>query len=164
MLVCLTRCSSRPENLNKVGKMATEFTPFASLLGGALIGLSASLLMLGTGRIAGATGILSGALFPSNRSEFTWRAVTIVGMIAAVPILQTLFGIVPNVVPPFGAGQIVFGGLIVGIGVSFASGCTSGHGICGLARLSKRSLIAVMTFMATGFVTVFAIRHMLEAV
>jgi uncharacterized membrane protein YedE/YeeE len=87
----------------------------------------------------------------------------ILGMIAAAPLLALVFGVRPNVVPPFGLGQIVVGGLIVGAGVSLASGCTSGHGICGLARLSVRSLTAVLSFMAAGFVTVFILRHVIGA-
>lgn len=143
--------------------MATEFTPLASLVGGGMIGLSATLLMLGVGRIAGATSIMSGILFPSSGGEFRWRLVMVVGMIAAAPLLAWVFNIRPNVIPPFGLPQIIIGGMIVGLGVSLSSGCTSGHGICGLARLSVRSLVAVVSFMATGFVTVFIIRHVLGA-
>lgn len=143
--------------------MPTDFTPLSSLIGGGMIGLSATLLMLSVGRIAGATGILSGVLFPTSGSEFRWRLVMILGMIAAAPLLALVFGVRPNVVPPFGLGQIVVGGLIVGAGVSLASGCTSGHGICGLARLSVRSLTAVLSFMAAGFVTVFILRHVIGA-
>ena len=143
--------------------MATEFTPIASLLGGGMIGLSATLLMLGVGRIAGATGIMSGILFPTSGGEFRWRIVLVIGMIIAAPVLALIFNIRPNVLPPFGLPQVTIGGLIVGFGVSLSSGCTSGHGICGLARLSVRSLVAVISFMATGFITVFIIRHVLGA-
>ena len=100
--------------------MATEFTPLASLIGGGMIGLSATLLMLGVGRIAGATGIMSGILFPTSGGEFRWRLVLVVGMIAAAPLLAFIFNIRPNVLPPFGLPQIILGGLI-----RFASGIFS---------------------------------------
>ncbi len=141
--------------------MPTEFTPLASLIGGGMIGLSATLLMLTIGRTAGATGIMSGALFPASRAEGTWRLAMILGMIAAGPILAILFGVRPNVVPAIGLPQVILGGFVVGVGVSMSSGCTSGHGICGLARFSLRSLVAVLTFMGAGFVTVLLIRHVL---
>ncbi len=136
----------------------TEFTPFASLLGGALIGLAAVLLMAVHGRIAGMTGIVSGLLVPQG--DWAWRAAFLAGAVAAPAAIVAVLG--PAAIPfeslvplPW----LAVGGILVGIGVTFASGCTSGHGVCGLARLSPRSLVAVITFMATTGITVFLVRH-----
>lgn len=136
----------------------TEFTPFASLLGGGLIGLAAVLLMAVHGRIAGMTGIVSGLLVPQG--DWGWRAAFLVGAVAAPAAIVAVLG--PAAIPfeslvplPW----LAVGGILVGIGVTFASGCTSGHGVCGLARLSPRSLAAVITFMATTGITVFLVRH-----
>jgi uncharacterized membrane protein YedE/YeeE len=138
----------------------TEFTPVASLFGGALIGLSAVLLMAFHGRIAGMTGILSG-LLPPMSSDWAWRAAFVAGAIVA-PILilgvsETAIGYQSPVPMPW----VIVSGLIVGGGVYFSSGCTSGHGVCGMARLSPRSLAATATFMAAAFLTVFVIRHLI---
>ncbi|MFZ5963277.1 YeeE/YedE family protein [Thalassococcus sp. BH17M4-6] len=139
--------------------METVFTPFASFSGGLLIGLGAVLLMLGLGRIFGATGILSGAVFVENREEMTWRLALIAGMILAPGLIFFLTGAMPVLTVPVSPIMIVAGGVIVGLGASLGSGCTSGHGVCGLSRLSVRSLVAVPTFMATAAITVFLIRH-----
>ncbi|WP_299507950.1 YeeE/YedE thiosulfate transporter family protein [uncultured Roseobacter sp.] len=139
--------------------METAFTPFASFGGGLLIGLGAVLLMLGLGRIFGATGVLSGAVFFENRDEMTWRLALIVGMILAPGLIFVLTGTMPEITVPVSPAMIVLGGVIVGLGASLGSGCTSGHGVCGLSRLSIRSLVAVPTFMATAAITVFLIRH-----
>ena len=136
-----------------------NFTPMSSLAGGALIGLAAAMLMIGYGRIAGASGLLAGVVFPQSKSEMLWRAIVIASMIASAPLLAVVFGIKPNVVPPVPLAQVAIGGLIVGVGVTLGSGCTSGHGICGLARFSARSLVAVVSFMLTAFVSVFVLRH-----
>lgn len=136
-----------------------NFTPMSSLAGGALIGLAAAMLMIGYGRIAGASGLLAGVVFPQSKSEMLWRAIVIVSMIASAPLLAVVFGIQPNVVPPVSLAQVAIGGLIVGVGVTLGSGCTSGHGICGLARFSARSLVAVVSFMVTAFISVFVLRH-----
>ena len=136
-----------------------NFTPMSSLVGGALIGLAAAMLMIGYGRIAGASGLLAGVVFPQSKSEMLWRAIVIASMIASAPLLAALFGIRPNVVPPVSLVQVAIGGLIVGVGGTLGSGCTSGHGICGLARFSVRSLVAVVSFMVTAFVSVFVLRH-----
>ena len=136
-----------------------NFTPMSSLAGGALIGLAAAMLMIGYGRIAGASGLLAGVVFPQSKSEMLWRAIVIASMIASAPLLAVVFGIQPNVVPPVSLAQVAIGGLIVGVGVTLGSGCTSGHGICGLARFSVRSLVAVASFMVTAFVSVFVLRH-----
>ncbi len=141
----------------------TEFTPVASLFGGALIGLSAVLLMAFHGRIAGMTGILSG-LLPPMSSDWAWRAAFVAGAIVA-PILilgvsETAIGYQSPVPMPW----VIVSGLIVGGGVYFSSGCTSGHGVCGMARLSPRSLAATATFMAAAFLTVFVIRHLIGGI
>jgi len=143
--------------------MITEFTPFASLSGGALIGLSAVLLMLTLGRIMGATGILAGVLFPSTLQDWGWRAAMLVGMLTGPWAYRFLFGSVPPISVPVSAIMIVVGGFIVGIGVTLGSGCTSGHGVCGLARISQRSIVAVIAFMFSTALTVFVFRHVLGA-
>lgn len=135
----------------------TEFTPLLSFAGGLLIGLSAVALMLFWGRIAGMTAILGGILPPLDR-DWAWKATFLAGAILAPAILSIMNLPVSYAVPvPFAA--LIAGGVITGIGVTFGSGCTSGHGICGLARFSKRSAVATVTFMAFGFATVFVIRH-----
>ena len=139
--------------------METAFTPFASFGGGLLIGLGAVLLMLGLGRISGATGILSGTVFVENREEMTWRLALIIGMILAPGMIFAVTGSMPTLNVPVSPAMIVVGGVIVGLGASLGSGCTSGHGVCGLSRLSIRSLVAVPTFMATAAITVFLTRH-----
>lgn len=141
----------------------TSFTPLASLGGGALIGLSAVLLMLGLGRILGATGILSGLVFAESRGAFAWRAAMILGMILAPAAIYSVTGKMPEISVPVSPLMIGIGGLIVGFGASLGSGCTSGHGVCGLSRLSVRSAVAVPTFMATAALTVFLIRHVFGA-
>lgn len=115
--------------------------------------------MLGLGRIFGATGILSGAVFAENRDEMTWRLALIIGMILAPGLIFAVTGAMPALTVPVSPLMIVIGGVIVGLGASLGSGCTSGHGVCGLSRLSLRSLVAVPTFMATAAITVFLIRH-----
>lgn len=140
--------------------MITDFTPFPALLGGSLIGLAAVALMAFNGRIAGMTGIMTG-LIPPVAADWGWRAAFLLGAIAA-PMLMVLAGghIVAfdsNVPAPW----LIVGGLIVGVGVYFGSGCTSGHGVCGIARLSPRSIVATLTFMATAVATVFVVRHVL---
>jgi len=137
----------------------TEFTPVQSLVGGGLIGLAATLLMLGHGKVLGASGILGGVVFPNGRADFAWKAMVVVGLAGSSLIGIFVFDLSPNVVPPVALWMVAVGGLIVGVGVTVGGGCTSGHGICGLARFSPRSLVAVLTFMATAFATVFLIRH-----
>ncbi len=139
--------------------METAFTPVMSFGGGALVGLAAVLLMLGLGRILGATGILSGAVFVTSRRETTWRVALIAGMLIAPGAIFVVTGTMPEISVPSSPIMIVVGGLVVGLGASLGSGCTSGHGICGLSRLSLRSIVAVPTFMATAAITVYLIRH-----
>ncbi|MBB5515608.1 hypothetical protein FHS89_001620 [Rubricella aquisinus] len=141
----------------------TEFTPFASFGGGLAIGLGAVLLMLGLGRILGATGILSGLLFVEDREEFGWRAALVTGMVLAPGLVFLVTGTLPEVNVPVSPAMIAIGGVIVGFGASLGSGCTSGHGVCGLSRLSARSLVAVPVFMTTAALTVFIIRHVIGA-
>ncbi|WP_127145842.1 YeeE/YedE family protein [Pelagibacterium montanilacus] len=138
----------------------TAFTPLASLFGGALIGLSAVLLMAFHGRIAGMTGILTGVIPPLAR-DWSWRAAFLAGAIVAPALLLASGGIEIGFESPVPAPWLVIGGLIVGVGVYFGSGCTSGHGVCGLARFSPRSLVATLVFMAATFATVFVVRHLL---
>lgn len=136
----------------------THFTPFASLLGGLMIGLSAALLMAFDGRIAGISGIL-GEVLALRRGEIGWRLAFMAGLVAAPLVYRALGGALPFTITP-AVPVLIGGGLLVGIGTRMGSGCTSGHGVCGLARLSKRSLIATLTFMATGIATVFVARHL----
>ncbi len=144
----------------------TNFTPLASLLGGVLIGLSSVMLMLFFGRIAGIIGIAARALqaVAVPAQDWYWRIAFILGLLAAPmaaalvtgdPVEQTVSGNLP---------AMAVAGLLVGFGTALGSGCTSGHGVCGLARLSPRSLIAVLTFMAFGFATVFVVRHVIGGI
>lgn len=133
------------------------FTPLASLAGGALIGLAAALLVLFNGRIAGISGVLGGLLRPV-RGDLGWRVAFVLGLVAS-PVAYAVFAAVP--VPRIDAGwaALLLAGLLVGVGTRYGAGCTSGHGVCGLSRLSLRSLVATLTFMGAGFVTVFVMRH-----
>ncbi|MCR9239142.1 MAG: YeeE/YedE thiosulfate transporter family protein [Alphaproteobacteria bacterium] len=137
----------------------TEFTPWASLSGGVLIGIAAILLMALHGRVAGMTGILSGVIPPLG-TDWKWRVAFLAGAIAAPPIYLLLGGNVSFNVP-VSMVALIIGGLIVGVGVFFGSGCTSGHGVCGMARLSPRSIAATCVFMIATFITVFITRHIL---
>lgn len=139
----------------------TAFTPGASLAGGVLIGLSATLLMLSLGRVMGATGILAGLLQPKSGEDFAWRAVLLAGMVTGPVLVWVVSGEMPAVQVPISTTALVIGGLIVGLGVTYGSGCTSGHGVCGMARLSRRSIAATVTFMAFAFATVFVVRHVI---
>ncbi len=141
--------------------METAFTPLQSLGGGALIGLAAVLLMATVGRVMGATGILAGLLTPVDKADWTWRAVMLLGMITGPVAMMALTGQMPAVQVPISTPMLVVGGLIVGIGVTFGGGCTSGHGVCGMARLSPRSIVATLTFMLTTGITVFVVRHVI---
>ena len=138
----------------------TEFTPLMSLAGGALIGLSAVLLMLFHGRIAGMSGMLQG-LLPPFAKDWGWRAAFMAGAVLAPALIIWLTGWHPAFLSETPDLWLIIGGLIVGAGVQLASGCTSGHGICGNARLSPRSIVATLSFMASTAVTVFVIRHIL---
>lgn len=135
-----------------------HFTPLPSLLGGALIGASALLLWLGLGRVAGISGIL-GALPAVPAAERPWRLAFLAGLVAA-PALLALFVAVPQASAQPGAARLLVAGLLVGFGTRLGGGCTSGHGVCGLARLSPRSIAATAVFMAVAALTVFALRHL----
>ena len=136
-----------------------HFTPFSALAGGAMIGAAAALLILGAGRILGAAGILGGAL-DGRDGEAAWRWSLIVGLVLSPLIARALWG---AAAPVFATHwpALIASGLLVGLGARLGSGCTSGHGVCGLARLSPRSFAATGIFMATAFVTVFVARHVL---
>ena len=138
-----------------------HFTPWRSLAGGALIGLAAAILVVANGRIAGISGILGGLLRPA-RNDWGWRLAFVIGLLAA-PTVYAL--VAPLPVPRIEAGTavLVIAGLLVGFGTRLGGGCTSGHGVCGLARMSPRSLAATLGFMAAGFATVFLVRHVLAA-
>jgi len=139
----------------------TAFTPFQSLAGGVLIGLAAVMLMGTMGRVMGATGILAGILQPSNLSDWSWRVAVLLGMVSGPVAVLAITGQFPAVQVPVSTPMLVIGGFIVGIGVTFGAGCTSGHGVCGMARLSPRSIAATLTFMLTTGITVYVIRHVL---
>jgi uncharacterized protein len=135
------------------------FTPWTSLAGGALIGLAAALFILLNGRIAGISGIVGGLIVPS-RGDIAWRAAFVIGMLAA-PTAWLLVAAAPAMQIDADYPLLIVAGLMVGIGTRYGSGCTSGHGVCGLSRLSLRSLAATFAFMAAGFVTVFIVRHLI---
>jgi len=137
-----------------------NFTPISAAIGGALIGLSAALLMLLNGRIAGVTGILAG-IFDPHGSDRAWRAAFVVGLVAA-PLSAVALGFtMPTVQLPSSLVVISAAGLLVGFGTRLSNGCTSGHGVCGIARLSPRSLIATGIFMAAAMIVVAVTRHVI---
>ena len=136
----------------------THFTPWTSLAGGVTLGFAAALLLLLVGRTLGISGIVDGALTARDR-EFGWRATFLLGLLAAPTALKLfLTPTPPNIETSW--TQLAIAGLLVGFGTRLGSGCTSGHGICGLSRLSPRSLVATLTFMFAGFVTVYVVRHL----
>lgn len=137
----------------------TNFTPWTSLIGGMLIGAAAALFIFLNGRIAGISGILGGLLKPA-KGDMLWRVAFLGGMLAA-PLVYGLAAQLPEVRVDADIGTLVAAGLLVGLGTRYGSGCTSGHGVCGIARLSPRSLVATAAFMAAGFATVYAARHLL---
>ncbi|KQQ93657.1 YeeE/YedE family protein [Massilia sp. Leaf139] len=136
-----------------------HFTPWTALAGGLLIGLAAALLVLFNGRIAGISGILGG-LLRAARSDVGWRLAFLAGLLTA-PLLYAMMAALPEVTVEAGSGTLVAAGLLVGVGTRYGSGCTSGHGVCGISRGSPRSLAATAAFMFAGFVTVFIVRHAL---
>ena len=139
----------------------TEFTPFASLIGGMMIGLSAVLLMLWEGRIAGISGIAGRLLPPYRDSAFLSRFGFVIGLVAAPFAMMALTGSAVEQTVSANIPLMVAAGLLVGFGSVWGSGCTSGHGVCGLSRLSARSFVATGVFMATAFVTVLFVRHLI---
>ena len=138
--------------------MSADFTPLSGLLGGALIGLAAVLLLLANGRIAGVSGIAAG-LFARLTPDTLWRAAFIGGLLLGAVIYRMLRGAPPDLHPAATLPVTIVAGLLVGFGTRLGSGCTSGHGVCGIARFSKRSVIATLVFMAAGIATVFVVRH-----
>ena len=136
-----------------------QFTPWTALGGGVLIGLSAAILILLNGRIAGISGIVGGLLLPVKEG-WSWRLAFIFGLFAA-PWLWQIFSPLPSMQFDAGWTPIIWAGVLVGVGTRYGAGCTSGHGVCGIARLSPRSLIATASFMLAGFFTVALIRHVL---
>ena len=135
-----------------------HFTPWSALAGGALIGLAAALFVLLNGRIAGISGVLGGLLKPV-KGDIAWRAAFVLGLTGA-PLVLGLFGGLPAPQIDADLAALIAAGLLVGVGTRYGSGCTSGHGVCGLSRLSPRSMVATACFMAAGFATVFVIRHL----
>lgn len=137
----------------------TNFTPYSALIGGALIGLAAAWLMLANGRIAGISGIV-GAVVRPRAGDLDWRLAFIAGLIAAPILLRLVGGPVPDAAPLAGAPVLIVAGLLVGFGTRLGGGCTSGHGVCGISRLSPRSLVATVAFMLAGMATVFVWRQL----
>lgn len=133
------------------------FTPWSALAGGLLIGLAAAMFALLNGRIAGISGVVGGLLRPAW-GDAAWRIAFVAGLIGA-PLVYLLFAALPAPQIDAGIGTLILAGLLVGVGSRYGAGCTSGHGICGLSRLSPRSLVATAMFMGAGFATVFAARH-----
>ena len=136
----------------------THFTPWTSLAGGLLIGVAAAMFLLLNGRIAGISGILGGLLRPTP-GDIGWRVAFILGLLVA-PLVYQLVAPLPSVQIDADTATLVLAGLLVGVGTRYGSGCTSGHGVCGLSRLSLRSLVGTASFMAAGFLTVFVARHL----
>lgn len=138
--------------------MITHFTPLASPAGGALIGLAAVMLMAFTGRIAGVSGIAAGLLPPID-DDFAERLAFIGGLICAPLFVLLATGRLPSLTIETNTLPLAIAGLLVGFGSVWGNGCTSGHGVCGISRLSRRSIVATLIFMATGFATTFLVRH-----
>jgi uncharacterized protein len=139
----------------------SNFTPWSALTGGVLIGIAASMMVLLLGRIAGISGIIGGLIRPVS-GDIAWRVAFALGLVAA-PGAWLLFSPLPAIQVDTSLPLLIGAGLVVGVGTRYGGGCTSGHGVCGLSRLSPRSLVATMVFMAAGFVTVFVMRHVLGA-
>ena len=135
----------------------THFTPWASLAGGMLIGAAAAMLLLLNGRIAGISGIVGG-LFRPLAGDIAWRVAFVAGLLVS-PVAVAFFARTPSPRIEAGFGALLVAGLLVGLGTAYGSGCTSGHGVCGLSRLSPRSLVATAAFMLAGVATVFIARH-----
>jgi uncharacterized membrane protein YedE/YeeE len=136
----------------------TEFTPLSAVLGGAIIGLSALILIVFDGRIAGISGILGNLLSP-RPGELAWRVAFLAGLVAAPALYAAAGGHLPPLSVTSSVPLLLAGGFLVGFGTRLGSGCTSGHGVCGMARLSPRSISATLTFMAAAIITVFVMRH-----
>jgi uncharacterized protein len=137
------------------------FTPWSAAIGGAIIGLAVAIFVLVNGRVAGISGIVGGLLRPAQ-GDVAWRLAFVAGLIAA-PMLYTLVTVLPAVAIDASYPTLLVAGFLVGVGTRYGAGCTSGHGVCGVSRLSPRSLVATVAFMAAGFGTVFVARHLIGA-
>ncbi|MBU3583029.1 YeeE/YedE family protein [Polynucleobacter sp. 15G-AUS-farblos] len=137
-----------------------SFTPIPSLLGGMILGVAAALYVILHGRILGISGIVSGLLHPKV-GDWSWRLAFALGLLTSSFLAALIFGIFPVIEVDASWVTVIVAGLLVGFGVQYGSGCTSGHGICGLSRLSPRSLVATLSFMTAGFLVVFIIRHLI---
>lgn len=133
------------------------FTPISALIGGALIGLAATILILFNGRVAGISGIVRGIFF-GEKNEKRWRFIFLIGLLLS-PFIYSLFAPLPSLEISNNYAKIAIAGLLVGFGTRLGSGCTSGHGVCGIARLSRRSIVATLVFMAAAIVTVYLTKH-----
>jgi uncharacterized protein len=139
-----------------------HFTPFSALLGGGLIGLSAGLLLMTTGRITGISGIIAGMLVPASDGRL-WRGLFVAGLILGCGLVRLVSADAVPITIAASSAELLVAGLLVGFGTRLANGCTSGHGICGVARLSPRSILATLTFITSGAITVFMMRHVFGA-
>lgn len=137
----------------------TAFTPISALVGGLLIGIASALLMGLNGRIAGISGIFRNVLPPQPSADWPWRLAFVVGLVVGPLVVAWVRGAPPAISFPMGLPAMALAGFLVGVGTTLGHGCTSGHGVCGLARLSARSLVATATFMVAGVATVFLVRH-----
>jgi uncharacterized protein len=137
-----------------------NFTPLSSFSGGLLIGLAATLLLLFNGRIAGISGIMSGLISP-GRGEILWRLIFLLGLVLGALLVNTAVPESIKIREGFPYGLLMIGGFLVGFGTRMANGCTSGHAVCGIARRSKRSFAATLTFILSGMLTVYFLRHVL---
>lgn len=138
-----------------------NFTPYSALIGGALIGLAAAILLICNGRIAGISGILAGLVRPSKGNS-AWRIAFVMGLIAGPLGYQLVAGQMLSITLEAPLPALIVGGLVVGFGTNLGSGCTSGHGVCGIARLSPRSIVATVAFMLAGALTVYVVRHLVS--
>jgi len=136
-----------------------NFTPLSALIGGALIGLSAAILWVSAGRVAGISGIVGGLINPAE-GDAGWRIAFLIGLLAAPLVYWAAAGRLPSITIGASLPLLLAGGLLVGFGTRMGGGCTSGHGVCGMARLSSRSLVATLVFMAGGFAATFVVRHL----
>jgi hypothetical protein len=143
------------------GDHMTSFTPLAALVGGALIGLAALLLWTMNGRIAGLSGVVGGLLEPAGRDETAGRVAFVAGLVTAPLGYAAVSGALPSIAVTASPAALVAAGLLVGFGSRLGGGCTSGHGVCGVSRLSPRSLVATAVFVVAGIATVFVVRHLL---
>jgi uncharacterized membrane protein YedE/YeeE len=138
----------------------TSFTPWSAAIGGVIVGIAAGWLALANGRVAGISGIVGGMLRPPF-PDFAWRVAFVAGLIVA-PVAYGMFAVLPRATIEADYPVLIAAGLMVGVGTRYGAGCTSGHGVCGMSRLSLRSVVATIAFMAAGFATVFVVRHLLS--